>query len=613
MKNIPFPNPHDADALNNYLDELAAGKHVTPGDEVQETAATMHALANQSMPSVPESKSRDFTGGNQMQTAAYSPPISNRTRKAGASLHKEPRWNAWVSGALVAALLVSLISYAWWNGPGGSDDSNNIAWAPGTVTPMEQQLEPLNPETSPWMADFDSADCTQVSELYEVVIDYAAMPEDDPQAYGVDGDVNTDESEKVVDQYRAMRGCDRLGKAWAYWTESRIYEHPRTLNEQNRAEISELQEYFAALYPQQFMGIGTDISVNPAMRSEWASREEIGIVGQPIPLDAKLNPEWAVKLSDDRIAFPATTMYSADDPAIIANGLPVRNPASTVVMIFSLEDGFWKYDDSLAMCLVNCEAGMNNPLDVEENSWAKSIESKSCSSQPMQPDLPYGSDLSDLTYTDRAYGPVGPASSEAAARSSTTVDSWYACGASGDDQFETQTYMTPLGALNLARFENGGIKDPFEAAPYLRQWEQGTHSLLAQTARWNQLVVLDEPIRTTQFGMMWTPMMSGSDTNSATLRSMILGFSPTTATELEDGRVAIFAVSMVSVDDRGAITYEGNRPFQQVTGVILQQHNDQWLIDEAIVSENGTILITKSDEWWWDASFDPTPEVTPES
>lgn len=368
MTNIPFPNPHDADALNDYLDELAAGKQAIPESDVETAATEFHQMASRAEVNPPTQSIEQVRGKQTVHTATLAAPVSNRTRRQMAQETRPGKSYGWLSALIVAGLLISMIGAAWLNRePGNPND--NLAFAPGTATAIAED-EVLTPESAAWIADFDPADCTETSGLNQIEINYQTMPTSDPQGYGIVGPAQAEDANAAVDQYRAMRSCETLTEAWAYWTDARVNEHRRILNDQNRAELADLQAHYAENYPNQFMVIMNDLTISPEIEAEWSARKDAGVIGQPIPLEAKLNPEFAVELSDGRIAFPATNVYSFDDPAIMAYGFPEENPASTVVMIFAEEDGSWKYDDSLALCLVNCENGVGNPLDPEEASWA---------------------------------------------------------------------------------------------------------------------------------------------------------------------------------------------------------------------------------------------------
>ncbi len=609
MTNIPFPNPHDADVLNDYLDSLVAGKPANPGTEVESAAQEFHALASRANVHAPQQSGTFAKGQETMHTATLAAPVSNRTRKQFKSESKGKSYG-WLSAVIVAGLLLSMLGSAWINRE-PRNPNENLAWAPGTAEAIENDA--LDPESNAWIADFDAADCTETSDLQDVTIDYQAMQNLEPQGYGIVGPAQSDEASAAVEQYRAMRGCETFGDAWAYWTEARINEHTRVLNDQNRAELAELESHFAEKYPQQFMVVMNDPTVSPEIEAEWAARESEGTLGQPIPLEAKLNPEFAVELNDGRIALPATVVYSLDDPAIKARGFPEENPASTVVLIFAMEDGSWKYDDSLALCLVNCANGMGTPLDAAENPWAKDLLNQTCSAQPASPDSPSSGnyELATTDFESREYNPIGPADSEAANEAGEVVTAWNICSSKeGDTSYQTLSYMSQLGAMNMHYLVNDGTGDPFVSAPYLRQWENGSTDLVTGTMLWNQISVLDEPVRTTFGSLTWEPVAFGDAPNTASVRTIMSqqGFNPATAVELSDGRITVFSAPTISIEDRGAVTYEGNRPLQQVAGVTLKQFDGQWLVDELITAQNGVFAHNESTSWWWGEEFD-TPDV----
>src|SRR5699024_2090248 len=69
MTNIPFPNPHDADALNNYLNDLAAGKQATPESDVEMAAQEFHQLASRAEVGSPKQSVESKRGEVTMHTA----------------------------------------------------------------------------------------------------------------------------------------------------------------------------------------------------------------------------------------------------------------------------------------------------------------------------------------------------------------------------------------------------------------------------------------------------------------------------------------------------------------------------------------------------------------
>ncbi|MCA9833096.1 MAG: hypothetical protein KC435_04070 [Thermomicrobiales bacterium] len=609
MNQIPFPDPHDADALNDWLDAYSAGEQVLPTSDMQTAALQLLALAERANPVMTNGEIAMTT----QSTSAMNPPISNHTHTANAPRSGANRWHTWLSAALVATMLLSLVGYAWLSGPGGNGgwDDKNIAYAPQVASPMVGNV--LDPSTSPWIADFDPADCTQSSGLRQVTIDYASMPKSDPQSYLVEGLATIDEAQEVVDQYRAMRGCTNLSDAWAYWTEARINEYQRTITDATKVELADLQRYFAGVYPQQFMAVASSINVSDEVKAEWSARAEADLVGQPIPLEAKLNPDYAVMLADGRIAFPATVMYSASDPAILQTGLPVEYPPSTVVMIFELTEGNWKYDDSLALCLANCSGGIGNPLDPNVDTWAVSMSDQVCERQPMSPDLDYGLQETVPEYADREYKPVGPPTADIATIASQTATSWYACLDHEAAASTITTYMTPLGEMNMMLLEQGSFSDPFAVAPYLRQRETESAELLMALPTLSQVAVIDAPINYRINGMTWTPMISGATENTNHWRMMESHLAPQTAMTLSDGRIFVANIPVVSLYDRGAITYEGSPSTLQTLVVVMQQHDGFWLVDEVWIAAGRTtfVLSLGHDSWWWDPAFDATPVATP--
>lgn len=216
----------------------------------------------------------------------------------------------------------------------------------------------------------------------------------------------------------------------------------------------------------------------------------------------------------------------------------------------------------------------------------------------------YTTDIAEIDYADRQYTPVGPADPDAAAVASDTIVNWDGCGGLVEISNESMSFMTPLGMANLNFLNTGGAGDPFIAAPYLRQWERGNNELVSESTTWNQVVVLDEDVRSTFGPARWEPVINGSAPNLASVRRMQQGFNPNTAIEISDGRITVFAVPTIALEDRGAVTYEGNLPMQQVVGATLQQQGDRWLVDEIVMANNGVFLQSQSDAWWWDASFD---------
>lgn len=526
-----------------------------------------------------------------MNTISVSIPPA-QTFKASS----DKRLSDWISGALVAALLISLISVAWWRSTG--TEPENIAWAP--LTPSMHGMAPLDPSSAPWITDFSPEDCTETSGLSQVEIDFSVMPAAAPQKYAVTGAADKASAQKAAQQYRNMRGCNNLASAWAYWTEARINWQQRTITDATLLELEQLQSYFATVYPQQFMAVGTDLEVDPTIASEWQARADMGVVGQPIPLAAKLNPEWGVSLADGRIAFPATIMYAANDPAIVLNGMPEEHPASTVAIIMENVDGTWKYDDSLALCLVeNCPGGIGDPIDPTAHNWVQPAELRGCEAPSPVQDINYGLAGQMPEFRDRAYQVVGPAhASDAAA----ITNNWYACGWANDDS--AQYAMTELGLINLLMVEQGAYGNPFAIAPYLRQRELGTSEILTSVPGWTNIAVVNTPLRTQRFGMAWNPAISGQNENTATVFTQDGAFDPETVMELSDGRMAIGYTKIVSINDRGAITYEGNVGSTNKIGVVLQHHEDTWVVDELLEAPNGVLLATQSDGWWWDPSFD---------
>lgn len=133
MTNIPFPNPHDADSLNTYLDALAAGKQANPASEAETAAQEFHQLASRAEVQIPQQPIEPERG--DMQTATLAAPISNRTRRQMEKAQKPGRSFGWLSAVIVAGLLIAMIGSAWLNRePGNPHDQ--LAFAPGTPEAM---------------------------------------------------------------------------------------------------------------------------------------------------------------------------------------------------------------------------------------------------------------------------------------------------------------------------------------------------------------------------------------------------------------------------------------------------------------------------------------------
>src|SRR5690554_2139567 len=132
MTNIPFPNPHDANALNNYLDALAAGEQVNPVSDVETAASAFHQLATRAEVKLQTQPTEHVKGKETMHTATLAAPVSNRTRRQMAEAEKPSRTHGWLSAVIVAGLMISMIGSAWLNRePGNPHD--RLAFAPGTV------------------------------------------------------------------------------------------------------------------------------------------------------------------------------------------------------------------------------------------------------------------------------------------------------------------------------------------------------------------------------------------------------------------------------------------------------------------------------------------------
>lgn len=598
VNNIPFPNPHDADALNEFLDTRASGRDIDPEDDVQAAASDFHRLA---------ASARFEKGPRDMSTATLSAstaPVSNRTRRQIQALQQHSRWNTWISTALVATLLLSLVGYGIWNDPGRDD--NNLALAPQTASPITD--DPLNPETSPWIADFSVEDCTlQGTQNYD--LPSSATVEAEPQGYAVTGPASEEDALAVADAYRDMRGCRNLDGAFNYWSQARIESTPRLLNDENRQELTDLEGYFRTVYPDHFMAVATGLQVEPRLQDEWDLRNDHGITGLPIPLAAKLNPEWGVELSDGRVAFPATIVYAANDPAIVANGLPVDKPDSTVAMVFTFEDGAWKYDDSLLLCIVNCDYGVGNPVNPAEAPWARPADPEQCTAAPITSDE-YRERLSDFpSYTDRSYNIAGNATEEDATEAARAGQSLLDCSLAGR-AFVVEALLTDLGLHHYRFTQQATVPRSAELAGYLRQRDVGGRNLMLESSSVMRIAVVDGPI--TPYmpdGWTWEPLVNAE--NVASTHMPEYGFNPATAMLLGDGRIAFGATQLVALDSRAAITYEGN-VWQWFSGwTVLQETEGRWRIDEMLFTHRDFMVVEANHAWWWEPQYDATPVATP--
>ncbi len=353
MQSIPFPNPHEADALNDYLDTRASGVETEPEDSVQAAASDFHRLA---------ASARFEKGPRDMSTATLtSPPapVSNRTRRHE-QVHRTPsRWNTWISTTLVAALLLSVVGYGIWSGPGRDD--NNLAWAPQTASPMAEEpllwTAPISPRECPEDEVIPGYDPDNPSGVLYTQEDYDKVSSE--RDYEIIGRANPKDANAVVSRMRQVQGCAVYAKQLPWWSARFEYENRTTAG---RTSLEAIGDQRASAEATVGAWYEDELGLTPADMWVEQNPADLTLDGSgALVTQGLFNPDHAVQFADGRIGIIHSVVTYEPVEHVVA---PYYSPNMS---IFVLQDGQWMLDETLPICFGECEA-MTTPVTTAGES-----------------------------------------------------------------------------------------------------------------------------------------------------------------------------------------------------------------------------------------------------
>lgn len=373
MSNIPFPNPHDIDALNDYLDARAAGAPVEPENAVEQAAQEFHILASRSDVRAPMQPRHSVKGTTPMTTTIASAPISNRTRRQ-MEAEKTRKSNNWLSLAIVAGLAISMIGSVWLNREPG-DDNNQLAWAPGTVEVLSDETHWTQPISASECPDDATSIYQQASENRENTLytqaDYDQVSVE--RSYEIVGSANPEDATAVMVRMRASYGCIDVAKSFPMVTARWEYENRTTVGRTSLESMSGERNAATATISSW---LANDLGLTPTDMFVNQNPNELTLEGTESLITRGLfDPAHAVEFADGRIGIiPSVVSYSGFPVEINDTSVPGFAPNMS---IFVYQDGEWMLDENLPICLGDCSATpIASPFSIDGdvpgkvNPWA---------------------------------------------------------------------------------------------------------------------------------------------------------------------------------------------------------------------------------------------------
>lgn len=360
---IPFRRDHsDADRLNDLLDAMRSGTRAPDAtneeaSELARTARQFRGLSDRATSTAPAPAATfDAIWEDMMSAHAISAPTpvdTGPTTHITPETHRVPtvpgmpktsRLQSLLSAAIVVLMLAGLVATAWnlRGTNGGTTDPNDSSRLAATA------MQDGTPEASPGVtADEDAfwmeymvpgyRNCPPTDRSTEQDTEPSAnlpdreyLPLSEPAP-----DVATDVA-RIAREWRDCGGSTHLGSRF----EAPIYMDDALVEQLAAAwPMQDPTDFVLLSHQEPDFGIGASINLNFIATHTFV-------------------PDHAVQLADGRIGVPISLLVWADDPNAPINPdgtIQMADWFRTELVILVEEEGEWKVDEIVMMCIGDCE------------------------------------------------------------------------------------------------------------------------------------------------------------------------------------------------------------------------------------------------------------------
>ncbi|MCA9833089.1 MAG: hypothetical protein KC435_04035 [Thermomicrobiales bacterium] len=309
-------------------------------------------------------------------------PVSNLTTGTTTTARSQPRWFTYV--AVAAAAIIALTGLFRWSLPDGNDNDGffGVASAIPTV-----QATPLAGEQVPaWMLPITAAECpvdelqsvnatVNPSSIWYTEEDYATVSEE--VVYGPFRQADAGDADAVVNRVRQFYACSLPvypNQTLQISSPRFEYEKRTTSGRMALAERAperlEAAKELSAFYETE-LGLTPQTMMIHEPNSDLAAQSYV---------DGGINnlndPRNVVELADGRMAVMLSLVgYGETFPYDISNEPTYVPPVFLMIEI----DGQWYVDETLQLCLGDCDAWWAEMEFGTPVAWQEPISSTSCS------------------------------------------------------------------------------------------------------------------------------------------------------------------------------------------------------------------------------------------
>jgi len=610
MNKHPFQPIDDTDHLNTTLDAMVTGQRAPETGTASNTdalAATAHLINGQSAKpgEYPSDETLDTIWRNVMQSPSHALPAQtpftpfspNGTAFRGEIPNVPPgeratRFGSWFSIAAMIALLVGLIGGAWNSRhPGGDNEPIRLAATVLDATPEGSA------SNDAWLTYVQPEECTLERKAPSEVTKLQAETDGWPiPTYGPGTSPASTDAESAATAARALTSCFMYRSdgnyssgpfLWRYTSPNSPLFTPEASVEHQESNGRDVSRDLSDLSP-------ADLLVRTGIQPDQAQEE----------MPVTFLPDQAIQFPDGRIGIPMAYLIPAGTSYEIPEAL------YTTLFVVSNESGTWLLDDSLSVCIGECDAYLNGGpwngnayIGTSESTedWLTWVRPEECTVEPMTATEYRDIMREEPDISGRSYDVVGPADSETANAVVTAARAHEACLNFGTyDQvraLESQAFVF-YRSVSIDRTLTADDKHQID----LQHGEQISEQMPTRPPSDYAAIHSDEVPEEIRTEII--------ESNPSLNILFFYAYNPEHAMVLEDGRIAIPAVSLYWDENPWIVSPtqdqidSSTRPAGFM--LILTDESGQWKLDEQLLFCSGV----DCDDFWTEHTGTPMAAAT---
>lgn len=615
MNRHPFQPNDDVDHLNTALDALATGKRAPesgPASNSDSLAATARLINGQSaVPGeYPSDETLDTIWRNVMQSPSHVLPAQtpitsfspNGTACRGDIPNVPPRvetsrFGSWFSIAAMIALLIGLIGDAWSSHQSGGDNQPiRLAATVLDATPEGSSSEDA------WLTYVQAEECTLERKAPSEVSKLQAETDGWPiPTYGPGSPPASTNAEAAATAARALTSCFMYRSDGNYSSGPFLWRYT--------SPNSPLFTPEASVEHQESNGRDVSRDLSDLSPADLLVRTGIQPSQEQAEMPVTFLPEQAIQFPDGRIGIPMAYLIPAGTSYEIPEAL------YTTLFVVSDESGTWLLDDSLSVCIGECDAYLNGGpwngnayvgTPEATGDWATWVRPEECAVEPMTTEE-YGDIMrKEPDISGRSYKVIGPADPETAEAAATAARAHEACSTYGTFQ-QMRALESPAHLFYRSASIDRTISIEDMLLADIEHGKEISNLLSERDPGYYEVLVPEPPSTEDRDGFV--PNVGGTYIYSG------YTFTPEQAMLLNDGRVAIPAVSIYGSVGPDAISLESmiSMGRQPPLLLIMTHESGTWKVDEVL-----SFCVGDCDAYWAGRTGtleagEATPIASPES